>query len=323
MASTAVNPRSFSRWFAHQPLLLTLVVLLLSGVDLAFSKAPEQIDPNIYARLFQNNRPTFDHIASKVLADLPESRNGVATVLDLASGPGEPSVTLAVMDKDAPKLAKITTTDFQSMMVEKAKWRAEIEHVEDKLAFATTSADDLSQFADGSFDAVTMSFGLMFVPDRQKSLQEIARVLRPGGRAYLSVWKELPFQTFARYVLEQIAGEEKKATLPPFAINPLALQAENAVESLAENANLVVKGDERLSYDFHMGTYKETADGLRILAGTLLKEIEEEQPGAQARFDSLVQAEMEARGWTGGAIPDNSPQILTLQKPAQGEASDL
>jgi demethylmenaquinone methyltransferase/2-methoxy-6-polyprenyl-1,4-benzoquinol methylase len=38
-------------------------------------------------------------------------------------------------------------------------------------------------YEDGSFDAVTMAFGIRNVPDRPKALREIARVLKPTGRA--------------------------------------------------------------------------------------------------------------------------------------------
>ena len=50
-------------------------------------------------------------------------------------------------------------------------------------ALALTAADAMRlPFADGTFDAVTMSFGLRNVADRQVALQEFLRVTRPGGR---------------------------------------------------------------------------------------------------------------------------------------------
>jgi SAM-dependent methyltransferase len=46
-------------------------------------------------------------------------------------------------------------------------------------------------FDNGAFDAVTCQFGLMFFEDRVKSLAEMARVLRPGGRLAVAVWDRL------------------------------------------------------------------------------------------------------------------------------------
>ena len=44
-------------------------------------------------------------------------------------------------------------------------------------------------FADASFDAVTIGFGVPHFPDPAKGLSEVARVLRPGGRIAFSIWR--------------------------------------------------------------------------------------------------------------------------------------
>jgi SAM-dependent methyltransferase len=43
---------------------------------------------------------------------------------------------------------------------------------------------------DASFDVVLCALGLMYIPDPEKALREMRRVLRPGGRISLAVWGE-------------------------------------------------------------------------------------------------------------------------------------
>jgi len=69
----------------------------------------------------------------------------------------------------------VTGLDFSAPMLERARRKSSaIEWVEgDALALP---------FADGSFDAVTIGFGLRNVPDMERGLAELRRVLRPDGR---------------------------------------------------------------------------------------------------------------------------------------------
>jgi ubiquinone/menaquinone biosynthesis C-methylase UbiE len=68
-------------------------------------------------------------------------------------------------------------------MVEQAKQRLS---AAPNVTFAEEDGQSLS-FADGSFDALTCSLGLMFFPDPSRGLSEFLRVLRPEGRAATSV----------------------------------------------------------------------------------------------------------------------------------------
>ena len=62
-------------------------------------------------------------------------------------------------------------------------------------------------FADGSFDRITICFGIRNVPDREKALCEMSRVLTPGGRLAvleLSEPKGGPLSFFARVHVEHV-----------------------------------------------------------------------------------------------------------------------
>ena len=50
-----------------------------------------------------------------------------------------------------------------------------------KIAWTTASAENIP-VSDNSFERATMSFGLRNITDRNKSLEEIYRILKPGGR---------------------------------------------------------------------------------------------------------------------------------------------
>lgn len=69
-------------------------------------------------------------------------------------------------------------------------------------------------FAEGSFDVVYCTFGFMFFPDRVAALQEIRRVLKPGGCIALSVWgdmKKCPGQTAMKEGWEHHFGAAEAA----------------------------------------------------------------------------------------------------------------
>jgi demethylmenaquinone methyltransferase/2-methoxy-6-polyprenyl-1,4-benzoquinol methylase len=90
-------------------------------------------------------------------------------VLDAACGTGD----LAIADLKAGA-SKVTGLDFSEEMLARARRKAPLDWVQgDMLALP---------FADGTFDAATVGFGVRNVADLELSLRELRRVLRPGGR---------------------------------------------------------------------------------------------------------------------------------------------
>ena len=97
------------------------------------------------------------------------ARQNPAKILDLACGSGDVTFMLRM---SLPK-AQIVGLDFSRPLLTQARDRGLSE---------LTEADALKlPFADGSFDTVTIAFGLRNFSDRTAGLREIARVLKPGG----------------------------------------------------------------------------------------------------------------------------------------------
>lgn len=270
------------------------------GILLCFSCA-RAIDPNRYENLFMLNWPMFEKITEKVV-------NTHATdVLDLGCGPGQPSLLIA---KTLPS-AQVHATDVQEEMIKKAKKRAE---GVSNLKFSVVSADDLSSFGPKSFDAVTMNYVLMFVPDKQKSLREIGRVLRAGGRAFISVWKRNPFFTLSVEAYAQVAGEEPM----DFPVNPLALAKEGSMESLIEATHglLVLEHEETVSYPFPLGTADEACDSAMIVAGSWLEKLKKGgRVDAKERFCESFVTKLEENGMKDGQVYKAAESALS-----EGEA---
>lgn len=132
------------------------------------------------------------------------------TVLDLATGSGD--VAFALADALRPPI-RIIGMDFCLPMLEAAEAKKRAATPERYAHVFFQPGDGLAlPLADQSVDAVTISFGLRNMADRHRSLGEMQRVLRPGGRAYIlefsqPQWWMRPFYLFyLRRVLPRLAG---------------------------------------------------------------------------------------------------------------------
>ena len=101
-------------------------------------------------------------------------------VLDVATGTGISAE--AVLDAVGPS-GSVLATDISPEMVEKARERLAQSH---NAAVAVEDGQALS-LPEARFDAVVCSLGLMFFPEPERGLASFLRVLRPGGRAAVSV----------------------------------------------------------------------------------------------------------------------------------------
>jgi SAM-dependent methyltransferase len=96
-------------------------------------------------------------------------------LLDVAAGPGSLTAAAAARGADAIGM------DFSATMVQLAR------RAHRGVRFEEGDAESMP-FADGSFDAVVMSFGLLHLARPEQAVAEAYRVLRAGGRFAYTVW---------------------------------------------------------------------------------------------------------------------------------------
>ena len=124
-------------------------------------------------------------------------------ILDLAAGTGTSSAALAKHGAHA------TAADFSDGMLAEGRKR----HAgNDLIEFVWADATNLP-FADDSFDAATISYGLRNVQEPKRALAEMLRVVKPGGRVVIAEFStppstlvRVPYQLYGRHCLPRIAG---------------------------------------------------------------------------------------------------------------------
>jgi demethylmenaquinone methyltransferase/2-methoxy-6-polyprenyl-1,4-benzoquinol methylase len=134
--------------------------------------------PDAVRSMFDRIAPVYDTMNRVMTAGLDVRWRKLAAaavvrpgdrVLDAACGTGD----LAIADRDAGA-SKVTGLDFSEEMLARARRKAPLDWVQgDMLALP---------FADATFDAATVGFGVRNVADLELALRELRRVLRPGGR---------------------------------------------------------------------------------------------------------------------------------------------
>ena len=98
--------------------------------------------------------------------------------LDVAGGTGDLSL---YMSEQVGPTGKVVMSDINAEMLEQGRQRLLDKGVAGNVEFVIADAEELP-FDDNTFDCITIAFGLRNVTNKDRALQSMFRVLRPGGR---------------------------------------------------------------------------------------------------------------------------------------------
>jgi ubiquinone/menaquinone biosynthesis C-methylase UbiE len=172
-------------WFAVIPILVGLVLLgLLLYWQLIVAEGT-YLGPRIVALMYDWSARAYERIKRFIPSEeqwhlgLPLARSleliHAPLVLDVATGTGRLPRALL---RQPPFEGRVIGLDLSRGMLREAVRRTA--QFADRLTFIWQDADQLP-FRDDTFDGVTCIEALEFTPDPQHALEELVRVLRPGG----------------------------------------------------------------------------------------------------------------------------------------------
>jgi SAM-dependent methyltransferase len=163
------------------------------------------------------------------LVEYAQPRPGMR-VIDLASGTGEPAISLALK---VGAQGHVTAIDISGDLLAIARERAETRGLSN---FSTQEGDAHSlPFPNDNFDLATSRFGVMFFRDPGLALKELHRVLRPAARACFLVWGSVE-QPYFQSMMGVVQGHVGGPLVPPGGPNPFRYAEPGSLAAVLRSA---------------------------------------------------------------------------------------
>ncbi len=200
-------------------------------------------------------------------------------VLDVATGIGEPAFTAA---RAVGQAGSVVATDQAPQMLEIARRRSKnlgLTNVE----LQEMDAEQLD-FPEASFDAALCRWGLMFLPNLSAALDNLYRLLRPGGRMVAVVWSEpakVPMIGLAGQVVRQYMDLPAP---PPGAPDIFSLADPDALQNAYVASGFAGVTTEHKVVTLELPSCEDYANFTLDLAGPLAAAIAQEPPEIQAQI---------------------------------------
>lgn len=149
-----------------------------SDSDLSKKQQVEQMFDNISGKYDLLNRILSMGIdvswRKKVVKSV--KKENPKTILDIATGTGDLAIAMGKATD-----AKITGFDLSAGMLEVGRKKVEEQNLQNRIEMIQGDAENMP-FEDNSFDVITVAFGVRNFENLEKGLNDIYRVLKPGGK---------------------------------------------------------------------------------------------------------------------------------------------
>ncbi|MGA9370846.1 MAG: methyltransferase domain-containing protein [Solirubrobacterales bacterium] len=190
-------------------------------------------------------------------------------VLELACGPG--GVGMAAAEQVGPD-GEVVLSDVAPEMTAIAASRAN----ENGLTNVTTQELDLEQIdqPDGSYDAALCREGLMLAVDPARAAAEIRRVLKPGGRAVVTVWGPRERNPWLGAMLDAVGAQLGGTVPPPGVPGPFSLDGREKLHAALTGGGFEDVDVEEVEVPWLGSSFDQWWQVTAALAGPLAKLLE-------------------------------------------------
>jgi SAM-dependent methyltransferase len=189
------------------------------------------------------------------------------SVLDIATGPGEPALTIASLVGPQGKSFGVDPIPEMVAAARREASRLELRNIQFDVAFA----EDLPYPTD-TFDAVISRFGVMFFPSPVQAVREMLRVLKPGQKLALAVWHFAERNPF-HYSLSRVVDRYVASPPPePDARDAFRFASPGRLLKVLNEAAAIAPTERLLQFTIHAPMSVEDFWALRLEMSEKLRE---------------------------------------------------
>ena len=188
-------------------------------------------------------------------------------VLDIATGPGEPALSVAALVGPEGKIFGIDAIPEMVAAARRAADRLGLKNAQFDVAFA-----DHLPFPADTFDAVVSRFGVMFFPSPIDAIGEILRVLKPGRKLALAVWRfaeRNPFHYSLSRVIDRFVDSPPPA---PDALDAFRFATPGKLQEILNEAGAIAPSERLLQFTIQAPISVEDFWALRLEMSDKLRE---------------------------------------------------
>jgi len=188
-------------------------------------------------------------------------------VLDIATGPGEPALSVAGLVGPKGKVFGIDPIPEMVAAARRAADRLGLQNIQFDVAFA-----DQLPFPADTFDAVISRFGVMFFPSPVDGVREMLRALKPGRKLALAVWHFAERNPFHYSLSRVIDRYVESPPLAPDALDAFRFATPGKLRTILNEGGAISVSERLLQFPIQAAISLEDFWTLRIEMSEKLRE---------------------------------------------------